>query len=1084
MGVPAFFQWLKERYPTMMHEVLEGDSLDKVEKNCAEDAGRVHVQCCDNMYLDLNGIVHPCCHPEDGQPLPKTEEEMLRRIEAHLDRLMELMRPRKFVYFALDGVAPRAKMNQQRTRRYVGAQERAQSQGVEQEMREEMVREGRAPPAAAEAKWDHNVITPGTEFMRKLATYLRGYCARRAAKHPRWATISFALSDATVPGEGEHKIISYVRALRQQPGYDPTTRHCIVGEDADLIMLSLALHEESFCVLRKRMKWDAPDLDQDVAAEVGGSGNPSANWALGQDEQGIPDAAPFGYHIVQIDVLRGYLKASLGDCPLTKLMPPNQVSDYHERIIDDFVFLCFFCGNDFLPHLPSFDIREGALDVIFELYRRRQAYVNQLGDALLTNAGTIIPSKTAAFLVALAEIEAPIFERRAKRNQRMALPKNQMDCREFMQRGACKYGDACEFKHGDHCPRDKANANLRLEILDFCRSDETEKALSANLASGARKKAHAISEEFGLDHLSEGDGADRHLVLRKGANFCPDRFPSKSEEVKPSADPKVTADAFKEELKKRIVDRAGEAHTDNSNAVGLGEGPGWRERYYRIKLKADDELVGDICREYWKGLQWVLSYYYAGCQSWRFYYDQHYAPFAVDLAAHAPLAPPHWSDPAEPFKPLAQLLAVIPSGSAHCLPPACRLVMDVPVDSPSSGAVAGAKRAKDLVGPSGLEELFPTKINMDPNGRKHQWEWVALLPFMDERQLELVLDCMSDTFDASELDRNRQTKALAGMGAGCAEPPFDIKWLGLSKSDEPPYQCFEEPTDLQRHVCRPLAAFKTQTPLTGAVGRETEPVWTPGRPAGRMGDSGELRRRPRMTLGELESAGRMLRHQGGVDARLQQLQQQSGWQPMQGGAQAYGRGPPGGGGYHGGGGMRANAPAYGGNGGYNAPPYGGGRPPHGGGYNGGYNGGGGMRANAPAYGGGPPRGYNGGYNGDGGMRANAPSYGGAPPPYLHPGGLQANHPLLMRRPPPQAYAAPPAYSHGAPAAYSHGAPARAQAPSWGGGGGAPPSNAGYAHRPPPAAANAGAAAALRDSMRGTKRGSPPGPPHDPRQRRK
>ena len=145
--------------------------------------------------------------------------------------------------------------------------------------------------------------------------------------------------------------------------------------------------------------------------------------------------------------------------------------------------------------------------------------------------------------------------------------------------------------------------------------------------------------------------------------------------------------------------------------------------------------------------------------------------------------------------------------------------MDVKVDAPSQAVVAGAKRAKDLVGPKGLEELFPTKIKLDPNGRKHQWEWVALLPFMDERQLELVLDCVSDTFDASERDRNRQTRALAGAGAGCPEPPFDIAWLGLNKSDEPPYYCFEEPKDLQRHVCKPLARRNTQTPLTGALGR-------------------------------------------------------------------------------------------------------------------------------------------------------------------------------------------------------------------------------------------------------------------------
>jgi len=224
-----------------------------------------------------------------------------------------------------------------------------------------------------------------------------------------------------------------------------------------------------------------------------------------------------------------------------------------------------------------------------------------------------------------------------------------------------------------------------------------------------------------------------------------------------------------------------------------------------------------------------------------------------------------------------------------------------------------------------------------------------------------------------------------------------------------------------------------------------------------------------MTLDELESAGRMIRHQMGVDARLQQLQQQGGWQASQGmrpDAPAYRTGPPGapGGGYPynggGGGGMRATAPAYGAPGGYGAPYNGGGgmranAPAYGagGGYNQGY--GGGMRANAPAYGGGYA---GGGYNG--GMRANAPAYQ-QQPQYLAPGGLQANHPLLMRRPPPQAYAAPPAYSHSAP-----------------------PANGGYSHSAPPAA-NADAAAALRDSLRGAmKRSAPPGgPAHDPRRRR-
>eukprot|EP00629_Pelagomonadales_sp_RCC1024_P017084 CAMPEP_0119296272 /NCGR_PEP_ID=MMETSP1329-20130426/50488_1 /TAXON_ID=114041 /ORGANISM="Genus nov. species nov., Strain RCC1024" /LENGTH=614 /DNA_ID=CAMNT_0007297205 /DNA_START=174 /DNA_END=2015 /DNA_ORIENTATION=- len=614
MGVPAFFQWLRERYPTMMHEVMEGEALDKAEASAAEE-GREGVQSCDNLYLDLNGIVHPCCHPEDGQPQPKSEEEMFLRVEAHLDRLLELMRPKAFVYFALDGVAPRAKMNQhrllelmrpkafvyfaldgvaprakmnqQRTRRYVAAQERSEAAAAEEELRRELRASGTEPPPPKEAKWDHNVITPGTEFMRKLAHFMRGYCAKRAKAHPRWKTLSFAISDATVPGEGEHKIISYVRALRQQEGYEPSTKHCIVGEDADLIMLSLALHEENFLVLRKRMRWEAPEAD-DVAAEVN---HGLGAMPLGVDDNGIPDAAPHGFHLVQIDVLRGYLKESLADAALHRRVPPAEAARYHERVIDDFVFLCFFCGNDFLPHLPSFDIREGALDVIFELYRRRQSQARNLNDALLTNAGVIIPSNTASFLAALAEIEAPIFERRAKRRKREQLPKHETPCREFMQRGRCSYGDKCEFRHGDHCPAERSDGRLRARLVAFARSGDSELCLEPTLSPRDRRSAHAIADELELEHESEGAGPDRFIRLRKGAKFCQDRFPAAGGAAEATKNA-LSADAFLAEVKKRLAEEACKAHgADAPDSVGLGEGPGWRERYYRIKLRADDAAV-------------------------------------------------------------------------------------------------------------------------------------------------------------------------------------------------------------------------------------------------------------------------------------------------------------------------------------------------------------------------------------------------------------------------------------------------------------------------------------------------------------
>jgi 5'-3' exoribonuclease 2 len=76
-----------------------------------------------------------------------------------------------------------------------------------------------------------------------------------------------------------------------------------------------------------------------------------------------------------------------------------------ERIVDDFVFLCFFVGNDFLPHLPALQIREGALDCIMTIYKN---ILPALGD-YLTFEGTVNFAKVDVLFQRIAKCEDEFF---------------------------------------------------------------------------------------------------------------------------------------------------------------------------------------------------------------------------------------------------------------------------------------------------------------------------------------------------------------------------------------------------------------------------------------------------------------------------------------------------------------------------------------------------------------------------------------------------------------------------------------------------------------------------------------------------
>jgi 5'-3' exoribonuclease 1 len=220
----------------------------------------------------------------------------------------EIAKPKKLLFMAIDGVAPRAKLNQQRARRFRAAQERMESI-TKAKQRGETVDE--------ENMFDSNCITPGTEFMEIVGKHLRWFIRKKIKEDTLWKNLEIVFSGHDVPGEGEHKIMQHIREARAKEGYLPNQRHCMYGGDADLIMLGLATHEPHFTLLRE------------VVDFSGGKGG----GKFGGRQTVIRQTREVQYQLMNLSILREYIEMDLAvGCP----WGPDK-----ERLCDDFIFLTF-----------------------------------------------------------------------------------------------------------------------------------------------------------------------------------------------------------------------------------------------------------------------------------------------------------------------------------------------------------------------------------------------------------------------------------------------------------------------------------------------------------------------------------------------------------------------------------------------------------------------------------------------------------------------------------------------------------------------------------------------------------------------
>ncbi|KAK7749459.1 exonuclease II Exo2 [Cytospora paraplurivora] len=650
MGVPKFFRWLSERYPAISQLIAEN-----------------RIPEFDCLYLDMNGIIHNCTHKDsDDTQFRLSEDEMFIRIFNYIEHLFGKIKPKQLFYMAVDGVAPRAKMNQQRARRFRTALDAETA-------RDKALREGKELPK--EEPFDSNCITPGTEFMAKLSRQLRYFINKKVSEDKEWQGCEIVLSGHEVPGEGEHKIMEYIRNARAQPNYSHNMRHCLYGLDADLIMLGLLSHDPHFCLLREEVTFGRQSKVQSKELEHQ------------------------NFYLMHLCIVREYLELEFQDFKehgASSLSFPFDM----EHVIDDFILMAFFVGNDFLPNLPRIHINEGALAMMFRIYK----LVLPKCDGYINEGGAMNLKRLGLFLEELSKEEYRFFEHEVESSK------------WFQSKRKIGNGDSAPKPKGKLVVTSAQKDLWKENIKPFLtkRSDETlDLGISLNAAD--RKFVQDFADSAHLNWATkEDDDGQRHLVLS---------FPPKpemdGEEDEEEDESQLAVNRLIKKYDNAVVqDVTSDEAQAQYEVLYQQKFQEWKDNYYAEKFpewtaeNKEAELT-KLTENYVQGLQWVLFYYYRDVIK----------GLNADLDFKL----------GQPFRPFEQLMGVLPDRSKKIVPPVYWDLMTNPK--------------------SPIIDFYPRDFELDMNGKKQDWEAVIKIPFIDEKRL---LDAMAPkNEELSEDEKNR-----------------------------------------------------------------------------------------------------------------------------------------------------------------------------------------------------------------------------------------------------------------------------------------------------------------------------------------
>lgn len=596
--------------------------------------------------------------------------------------------------------------------------------------------------------------------MAHLATCLRYHIAAKQNSDPLWKNLKVILSDATVPGEGEHKVMEFIRVERSRPEHNPNTSHVMYGLDADLIMLALGTHEPHFKVLREDVFVDNKNRNNCFKCKQAGH---SANQCKVSSEliaqmkaEEAKNAPPKPYVLLHVNVLREYLEHAL------KFNVPGIPWDL-ERAIDDWVFMCFFVGNDFLPHLPSLEIREGAISTLSLLWKSTMPMIG----GYMTHNGEVDLKRVQVLVTELGKREDEIFterkrskfcytlyvcdsnhnniiaeERRAQGAKRRRL-ENDRRARET------KMFDPNGPNFGDMTAAPVNNPNAVMSNRDVVANRAELRMANINAAAALKAELSGLPPPPPVAAATGEKGTKRKAdeIEEEDEEEEEEEVEYDEEEEEGSDEPmsESDAEAAGKAILKRVDDEKkakeeAQRQREPDDEVRLWEA-GWKERYYKTKFGIqlhERDAIRDIVKSYCEGLVWVFKYYYQGCVSWSWYYPYHYAPMASDFI-HIDTFDIKFELNA-PLKPFEQLMGVLPAASKMHLPKAFHDLM--------------------TEGDSPIIDFYPTQFEVDMDGKKWEWQGVVKLPFIDTQRLLEAMNTVYDQLDEEENQRNSEGPSI------------------------------------------------------------------------------------------------------------------------------------------------------------------------------------------------------------------------------------------------------------------------------------------------------------------------------------